>query len=629
MADTVPVPVTSTPMNGCAACGTWARTSPCPRCGWGRRGEASDPLAIRVLLDFVVADTGDARLVRAWCARLSWLEDDAAFRIALQADAAKPDAAWVASIVARTRAVVREDLSRVYPAASVVPVVVALRLHNQHSGLDLSHLDGPSVHVVPFDAAIADSGRALRDVEVAFDLSDVDLRVRAGQEGPRISVTVARPVLLDEILLLEGAYVVARAAIQREAQAGVAVAVALPEATSSELRRLQSDPTSWGLGLRVVGREEPVRVPLPADFARSLPDGEADLFLHPGTVSTRFCLLGSGTEVWQSLSSPEAVRTLGLPTHLKTADPVAFAEWIDGCLRPLAAWAQRTRGLWLRRVVVAAPGDRTFAKAAGSRGPEAQAVLLGNVTVVPEYTALAAHVIPALSGIAGVLQAHRKEHESAVRLANARLAGWASQKRQSENPVLGLVISKPGPQPDPPPAFESLGIAEEWLETLLERGPRGTRLVLLDIGGTNVDGCFLLGGTDDYFRLEGAGSERVTQAPESEWETLTREVYDAALKLLVVSIRMTLGEAPVLIVGSGGGLRNPWFRERLDAAFVAAGFPFAPMVDASVLVRVAQTIRDRGLDATGLTRFLAVHERDGGVPGRFDVVDGLRGEDRR
>lgn len=630
MPDLLPVPLSTHPMTGCPACGAWSRVPACPRCGWSRAAGPGDPLAARVLLDFVVAASGVARLARAWCARLAWLEDDALFRGALEDMAAKPDGEWVSGVVARTRALVREDLARVYPAASALPVSVALRLHNQHSGLDLSELDAPLVHVVPFDAAIADSGRALRDEEVQWDLADVDLRVRAGQEGPRISVTVARPVVLEEVVLLEGGQAVARGPIQREAAPGVPVTVALPEATACDLRRLQGDPPKWGIGLRVAGREALVRVALPPDFARSLPTGEADLYLHPGTVSMRFCLATSTTELWQSLSTAEAIRTLGLSSHQKVSDPKTFAAWVDRSVRPLAAWAQRTRGLWLSRIVVATPGDARFAaEVMAALGPQAAGALLGNVAAVPEHVALAAHVRPALRGIAVLVWAHRKEHEQAVRTAESRLAAWHAQKRQAENPVLGLVVSKPGPQPESAPTFRPLGVADEWLERQLERDPRAERLVLLDVGGTHVDVAILRGEAAEVFRLEGAGSEKVTSAPETEWEARTREVYDAGLKVLGIAVRNIAGDVPFLLVGSGGGLRNPWFRNRLDAAFSEAGYPFAPMVEVATLVRIAQTIRARGLDASALARFLTVHERDDGVPGRFDVVDGLRGEVRQ
>jgi hypothetical protein len=262
-------------------------------------------------------------------------------------------------------------------------------------------------------------------------------------------------------------------------------------------------------------------------------------------------------------------------------------------------------------------------------GPAPAEVLLGEVTVVPEHRALAAHVRPALRGIAALLVAHRKEHEKAVRLAEARLVAWHAQKRQSENPVLGLVVARPGPPPEPAPPFEPLNVAGAWLEEHLERDPKAERLLLLDLGGTSADLAILKGEQAEVVFLQGAGSERVMAAPEPEREARTREVYDPAFTQLVGAARTAFGDKPFLLVGSGGGLGNPWLRDRLDAAFLAAGFAFTPMVDAATLVRIAQTIRERGLDAPGLARFLAVHERDGGVPGRFDVVDGLLAEVRK
>lgn len=645
MPDAAPLVLPTAPFQGCAACGTWARAAICPRCGWSKPAEPRQSGAVPILLDVVVSGSGVLSLAAVWCARLPWLEADATFRAALAIDGPVPAAlpTWVETVVTAARSAVRDDLARVLPTAGSFPVAVSVRVHNQHSTLDLSGVDVPGLEIVPFDAAIAESGRALRDIEVVWDLSDVDVRVRAGHEGPRGTLTIARQVLVEEIVLLNDKKCLARVAVQRETAPGVALGVALPEARALDLRGLQDAPGAWEIGVRVAGRQQLVCQTLPADFTRTLPAYIADIFVHPGSVSLRFCLATRGVaDLWQSMPTAEAVRTLGLPPFDKAvlaADPELFAAWVDASARPLAAWAQRTRGFWLRDLVVATPGSELFAasvnRAARERAPtgpdgavtspDADRVLLGSVSARPEFAALAKHVRPLLCELAGILVAHRKKHSDAVRLAEARLRGWENTKRQSKNPLLGMLVSDPGPAPEPAPAFEPLGITMAWLEDHLERDPTASHLVLVDFGGTRIDVSQLRETTPLLLCVPNAGSERVMSAPETEWEALTEEVYGPSLAALPDQLRKA-DDQPFLLFVSGGGLANPWLRDRVEAAFVAAGFPRAPMVNAADLVRAAKAARDRGLDSPAVTRFLAVHEQDGGVAGRFDVVDGLRTE---
>ncbi len=645
MPDAAPLADPTAPFRACPACGAWARAAACPRCGWAEPADARPPGAIPALLDIVVGASGELSLAAVWCARLPWLEADTAFCSSLAISGAMPASLrdWRDAVVAATQAAIREDLSRVLPAALSPPVTVTLRVHNQQSALDLSACDIPGLAIIAFDAAIAESGRELRSDEVIWEFGEVDLRVRAGQEGPRGTVRIARPAMVEELLLRTPEHILSRAAVRRETGPGVGLTLTLPEPSARDVRQFQEFGCPWEIGVRVSGRAEPVWRPLPQSCSRELPTAVADLFVHPGSVSFRFCLVSDAAELWQSMSMTEAIRTLGLPPFDKAAlaaDPDVFAAWIDDATRPLAAWAQRTRGVWLRDVVVATPGDESFAASvnrAGVEGPstasdgvmrpcEASRVLLGTVVGRPEFLALARHVRPVLSAAAALLVAHRKKHADVLRLADARLRWWESARRQMKNPLLGMLVSDPGPAPDPAPGFEPLGIADGWLEERLEQDPGMRHLVLVDFGGSRIDVSLLRDGAPVLLLVVDAGSERVMSAPEPEWEALTVDVYGPALTALPEQLRAATDQ-PFVIVASGGGLANPWLRDLVDAGFLAAGFPAAPLVAAADLVRLATTACARGLDSPALTRFLAVHEQDGGIPGRFDIVDGLRSQE--
>lgn len=617
------------PVTECPGCGAWSAGPTCARCAWVLEGTrpSQQPL-VRVLVDALVDTDASLLVVRAWCARLPWLEGER-----LGADAIGPEGrcpcptdaeAWAflrQEIDQSVREHVRRDLARleIGGLSAAIPLAVTVRLHNHCVGLDLSALDDAGTRVVPFDATASANALALRDEEVAWDIGAPDLRLRSGVEPPRVgvrfpaAVTVERVGLRDASGRLRG-----EVAVHADARPDTEVSIPLPALPARDLHELRAATSPWTFAVRLRGRPQSLTADLGGDAVSTLPAPESrvDLYLHPGVASFRLALVPSlgaspTTERWSWSPTAELQRSLDLPPFDKAgclAESAILGAWIAGVTPQLAAWVQRTYGAWLDRLVVATPSSvhvTTEATAHPAVLAAAAAALLSGVTLVPEYLALYAHYREPLRAISAMLVEHRKAHTVVAKARDAKIAWWEEQKRKQQSPLLGAFLSDPGPRPEPPPAFAPLEFVPSEFATELEAFAKEERLLLVDAGASGVDVA--------GFRGAASSSRR------SGWD-------NDALATSLRGALLDLGAGSFITVLSGGGWSDPARRALIQHAMACVGIPEGNgRMDSAGLTAMAVAMRASGRSIPALDRVLYVQEKGGeGDSGRFDVVDGLR-----